>query len=95
MAREANGLDLGLTASVWTNSLDIAHKTAERLDAGYVWINDSTRHYFGTPFGGAKNSGTGREESPDELRSYLEQKVVHTRLNEPSIALARLTRGLS
>ena len=95
MIREANGLDLGLTASVWTNSLDIAHKTAERLDAGYVWINDSTRHYFGTPFGGAKNSGTGREESPDELRSYLEQKVVHTRLNEPSIALARLTRCLS
>jgi betaine-aldehyde dehydrogenase len=90
MIEQANGLDLGLTASVWTNDLDIAHKTAARLDAGYVWVNDSTRHYFGTPFGGSKNSGTGREESPDELLSYLEQKVVHTRLRDPRAALARL-----
>jgi acyl-CoA reductase-like NAD-dependent aldehyde dehydrogenase len=86
----ANSVDLGLTASVWTNDLDVAHKTADRLDAGYVWVNDSTRHYFGTPFGGSKNSGTGREESPDELLSYLEQKVVHTRLRDPRAALARM-----
>ncbi|HEY4276997.1 MAG TPA: aldehyde dehydrogenase family protein [Conexibacter sp.] len=92
MIAEANALDLGLTASVWTNDLDVAHKTAERLDAGYVWVNDSTRHYFGTPFGGSKNSGIGREESPDELQSYLEQKVVHTRLRDPHAALARMLR---
>ncbi|MBB4661827.1 aldehyde dehydrogenase family protein [Conexibacter arvalis] len=90
MIEQANGLDLGLTASVWTHDLDVAHKTADRLDAGYVWVNDSTRHYFGTPFGGSKNSGTGREESPDELLSYLEQKVVHTRLRDPQAALARM-----
>lgn len=79
----ANGLDLGLTASVWTNDLTLAHKTADALEAGYVWINDSSRHYFGTPFGGMKNSSLGREESAEELTSYLEQKVVHTRF--PSI----------
>ncbi|MFI6350217.1 aldehyde dehydrogenase family protein [Streptomyces sp. NPDC050560] len=90
MIAEANGLDLGLTASVWTNDLDVAHKTADALDAGYVWVNDSTRHYFGTPFGGSGNSGIGREESPDELLSYLEQKVVHTRLGDPRSALARM-----
>ena len=90
MVEQANGLDLGLTASVWTHDLDVAHKTADRLDAGYVWVNDSTRHYFGTPFGGSKNSGTGREESPEELLSYLEQKVVHTRLRDPHAALARM-----
>lgn len=89
----ANGVDLGLTASVWTNDLDLAHKTAERLDAGYVWINDSTRHYFGTPFGGTKNSGIGREESMEELLSYLEQKVVHTRLRDPHAALDRILGG--
>jgi betaine-aldehyde dehydrogenase len=89
----ANGVDLGLTASVWTHDLDIAHATAARLDAGYVWINDSTRHYFGTPFGGTKNSGVGREESIEELRSYMEPKVVHTRLNDPAAALARLSRA--
>jgi acyl-CoA reductase-like NAD-dependent aldehyde dehydrogenase len=89
----ANGVDLGLTASVWTNDVDLAHQTAARMDAGYVWINDSTRHYFGTPFGGTKNSGTGREESADELRSYQETKVVHTRLGDPAAALARMTAG--
>src|SRR5207253_1900496 len=77
--------------SVWTNDLDLAHRTAERLDAGYVWINDSTRHYFGTPFGGTKDSGVGREESIEELTSYLEQTVVHTRLRDPHTAFARLT----
>jgi acyl-CoA reductase-like NAD-dependent aldehyde dehydrogenase len=87
----ANGVDLGLTASVWTHDLDVAHATAARMDAGYVWINDSTRHYFGTPFGGTKNSGIGREESVEELRSYLETKVVHTRLGDPAAALARMT----
>jgi len=90
MVETANSVELGLTASIWTHDLDLAHKTADRLDAGYVWVNDSTRHYFGTPFGGTKDSGVGREESIDELVSYLETKVVHTRLRDPQAALARL-----
>jgi acyl-CoA reductase-like NAD-dependent aldehyde dehydrogenase len=89
MIDTANSVDLGLTASIWTNDLNLAHKTAERMDAGYVWVNDSTRHYFGTPFGGTKNSGTGREESTGELISYMEEKVVHTRLKDPAAAFAR------
>ncbi|HEX6458277.1 MAG TPA: aldehyde dehydrogenase family protein [Thermoleophilaceae bacterium] len=89
MIHTANSVELGLTASVWTNDLHLAHKTAERMDAGYVWVNDSTRHYFGTPFGGTKNSGTGREESTGELISYMEEKVVHTRLKDPAAAFAR------
>jgi len=87
----ANDTDLGLTASVWTNDLNLAHKTADRLEAGYVWINDSTTHYWGTPFGGMKNSGLGREESIEEYESYMETKVVHTILKEPAGAMARLT----
>jgi acyl-CoA reductase-like NAD-dependent aldehyde dehydrogenase len=74
---------------VWTHDLTLAHKTADLLDAGYVWVNDSTVHYVGTPFGGVKNSGTGREESEEELLSYLEQKVVHTKLESTQDALAR------
>jgi acyl-CoA reductase-like NAD-dependent aldehyde dehydrogenase len=89
MLRVANGVEFGLTASVWTSDLDLAHRTAERLDAGYVWVNDSSRHYLGTPFGGTKNSGTGREESVDELWSYVEQKAVHVRLRSASSALDR------
>jgi betaine-aldehyde dehydrogenase len=81
----ANDTDLGLTAGVWTNDLHAAHRVAERLEAGYVWINDSARHYWGTPFGGVKNSGIGREESIEEYESYLEQKVIHTILREPRL----------
>lgn len=88
----ANGLDLGLAAAVWTNDLSLAHKTAEALEAGYVWINDSSRHYFGTPFGGYKNSALGREESAEELSSYLEFKVVHTRMISAHQALDRILK---
>jgi acyl-CoA reductase-like NAD-dependent aldehyde dehydrogenase len=90
MVELANNVDLGLTASVWTRDLDVALQTADRLDAGYVWVNDSTRHYFGTPFGGTKDSGIGREEGRDELFSYLETKAVHLRLADPRTAFARL-----
>ncbi|MBA2516406.1 MAG: aldehyde dehydrogenase family protein, partial [Solirubrobacterales bacterium] len=81
----ANQTDLGLTAAVWTNDLHTAHHVAERLEAGYVWINDSARHYWGTPFGGVKNSGIGREESTEEYESYLQQKTIHTILREPRL----------
>ncbi len=43
----ANGVDFGLTAAVWTNDLRQAHRMAAGLDAGYVWINGSARHYWG------------------------------------------------
>jgi betaine-aldehyde dehydrogenase len=89
MIEVANGVEFGLTAAVWTNDLTLAHRTAELLDAGYVWVNDSTVHYVGTPFGGVKNSGIGREESEEELLSYLEQKVVHTKLGTVDHALQR------
>jgi 2-formylbenzoate dehydrogenase len=42
-----------------------------------------------TPFGGTKNSGTGREESVEELVSYLEQKAVHVKLASTAQALDR------
>jgi acyl-CoA reductase-like NAD-dependent aldehyde dehydrogenase len=89
MIRVANAVELGLTASVWTEDLTLAHRTAEALEAGYVWVNDSTIHYVGTPFGGWKDSGVGREESEEELLSYLDQKVVHTKLGTPASAMQR------
>jgi acyl-CoA reductase-like NAD-dependent aldehyde dehydrogenase len=89
MIEVANSVEYGLTAGVWTNDLTLAHKTADLLDAGYIWVNDSTVHYVGTPFGGVKNSGTGREESEEELLSYLEQKVVHTKFSSVDEALSR------
>jgi acyl-CoA reductase-like NAD-dependent aldehyde dehydrogenase len=67
----------GLTASIWTNDIRRAHRVAKRVQAGYVWINGSSQHFLGTPFGGVKASGVGREESLEELMSYTEIKTVH------------------
>lgn len=75
-----NGLDVGLTASIWTSSLYTAHKAAERVQAGYVWINDCSTHFLGAPFGGYKLSGMGREESKDELLEFTQTKNVNVNL---------------
>lgn len=72
-----NGLELGLTASIWTRDLRTAHHAAARAQAGYVWINDCSSHFIGAPFGGYKQSGLGREESKDELFEFTQIKNVN------------------
>jgi 2-formylbenzoate dehydrogenase len=76
----ANSVDYGLTGSVWTNDIRRAHRVASALDAGYLWINGSSTHFPGVPFGGVKLSGVGREESLDELLSYTQLKTVNIML---------------
>jgi betaine-aldehyde dehydrogenase len=70
----ANGTQYGLAASIWTNDVNLALGTARAVHAGYVWVNGQSTHYPGMPFGGVKNSGTGRDENLDELLSYTEIK---------------------
>lgn len=79
--RIANGTNYGLTASIWTQDLSRAHRLARGVEAGYVWVNTASRHFAGLPFGGVKDSGLGREESADELRSFTETKSVTIRVN--------------
>jgi betaine-aldehyde dehydrogenase len=74
----ANGLEYGLTAAIVTNDLNKAMESAERIDAGYVWINSSGR-YLGAPYGGWKQSGIGREECLEELLSYTRIKNINMR----------------
>ena len=71
----ADGVDYGLTASIWTNDVTTAHRMARSVQAGHVLVNSSSRHFWGLPFGGMKASGIGREESFEELLSYTQTKV--------------------
>jgi betaine-aldehyde dehydrogenase len=76
----ANSTRYGLTASVFTNDLSAAMTLARELVAGYVWINGVSHHQLGTPFGGQRDSGTGREDSLGELLSYTQLKNINIEL---------------
>ena len=76
----ANSVDFGLTGSVWTSDITRAHRVAAALQAGYLWLNGSSRHFAGVPFGGVKLSGLGREESVEELLSYTQLKTINVML---------------
>jgi betaine-aldehyde dehydrogenase len=77
----ANSVEYGLTASVFTQDLKRAHSFARDVEAGFVWVNDSSRHFPGVPFGGFKESGVGTEESFEELESYTQLKNVNVRFD--------------
>ncbi len=76
MIAHANELIYGLTAAIVTNDLAQAMETAQRVEAGYVWINTNGR-YLGAPYGGWKQSGIGQEECFEELLSYTQIKNVN------------------
>jgi acyl-CoA reductase-like NAD-dependent aldehyde dehydrogenase len=75
----ANSVEYGLTASVFTRDLRTALAFSRDVDAGYVWVNETSRHFLGAPFGGVKNSGVGREEDLGEIESYTQLKSVNIR----------------
>jgi betaine-aldehyde dehydrogenase len=80
MIKEVNAVEYGLTASIWTNNLDTAHRTAMAVEAGFVWINEVSKHFLGAPFGGFKQSGLGREECFEEMLAFTQEKNIHIRL---------------
>jgi betaine-aldehyde dehydrogenase len=77
---QVNGVDFGLTGSIWTQNINTAHRAAKRIHTGYVWINNASQHFMGAPFGGVKNSGIGREECFSELLEFTYTKNVNLKL---------------
>jgi betaine-aldehyde dehydrogenase len=80
MIEVVNELEYGLTCSIWTRDLERAHRTAMAVDVGYVWINETSRHILGAPFGGMKQSGIGREECLGELLAFTQEKNIYISL---------------
>ncbi len=72
----ANSTKYGLSATIWTQHLTKAHRVADKLDAGIVWINDWLVRDLRTPFGGVKASGVGREGGWEALRFFTEAKNI-------------------
>jgi len=73
---KANNSIYGLGSSVWTRDLDRATHAAERLEAGYTWINSPQIIFDELPFGGWKESGVGKEHGSEALDYYMETKSV-------------------
>jgi acyl-CoA reductase-like NAD-dependent aldehyde dehydrogenase len=72
----ANASPFGLGSSVWTPDLERARRAAERIEAGYTWINSRTKVYDELPFGGWKSSGYGKEHGEEAFDFYTETKSV-------------------
>ncbi len=72
----ANSTQYGLSATLWTSDLKRAHRMANEVQAGIVWINSWLVRDLRTPFGGVKSSGVGREGGWEALRFFTEAKNV-------------------
>lgn len=72
----ANSTPYGLSSSIWTQNLNRAHRVAEKLDVGIVWVNCWLVRDLRTPFGGTKASGMGREGGFYALEFFSEPKNV-------------------
>ncbi|MDM5147545.1 betaine-aldehyde dehydrogenase [Candidatus Persebacteraceae bacterium Df01] len=73
----ANATDYGLAAAVFSRDFSRAHRLAQRLQAGTVWINDYNTLPPEVPFGGVKGSGIGRENGLQAVEHYTQTKTVY------------------
>jgi acyl-CoA reductase-like NAD-dependent aldehyde dehydrogenase len=74
--RRANDTRYGLSGSVWTNDIERGAQIAARLEVGTAWVNQHRATSAFVPFGGAKQSGLGRQYSSLGLKNYMEPEVI-------------------
>ena len=77
-----NGLEFGLAAGIWTENLGRAHRMAQAVEAGRVWINCYNLFPSGAAFGGTKASGHGREDAFETMLAFTQVKNVIVDISE-------------
>lgn len=77
----ANDTEYGLAGSVWTLNIQRAHRVADRMRAGTVWINSYRAVSPSVPFGGFGASGLGRENGVESVLDFTETKSVWVELS--------------
>ena len=78
----ANDTEYGLTGAVWTEDIRRAHRVAERIRAGRIWINNYRNSGVTAPQGGYKNSGWGQENGTEMLEEYLKTKSIWLEMDD-------------
>jgi succinate-semialdehyde dehydrogenase/glutarate-semialdehyde dehydrogenase len=73
---QANNSIFGLGSSIWTRDINRAMAGAERIEAGYTWVNSAQIIYDELPFGGVKQSGLGKEHGDEAIEHYTDSKSV-------------------
>ncbi len=76
----ANDTEYGLSSSVWTGNTARAHRVAQALEVGTVWVNTWMLRDLAMPFGGTKHSGLGREGGDHSLDFFTETKTICVKL---------------
>ena len=85
---QCNDSVFGLALGIWTRDYKTAWRLGRALQTGIVWINTYKFFSVSTPFGGVKQSGTGREKGRGGIREYMSQKSFYWGLNESPLPWA-------
>ncbi len=78
----ANDTIYGLSAGIWTDDVNVAHRAARAIRAGIVWVNTFDAGDISSPFGGFKQSGFGRDKSIHALEKFTDLKAIWIALRD-------------
>jgi acyl-CoA reductase-like NAD-dependent aldehyde dehydrogenase len=82
---KANAVRYGLGSAIWTRDVARAHRVAGRIEAGMVWVNDHHRLDPGSPWGGVKDSGVGREGGWESFHDFTHIRSVTVRTADDDV----------